>query len=110
MLGEYALNGAPKGTGADVRPTVGFVAERLTLSFTRDSANADLTYTVQGCDALGAWGDLAVITGGGTWNIFAAGTQIEESGAGTIRNVTVTDPVLRDADHPQRFMRLKVTR
>ena len=109
-LSEYALNGAPKGTGADVRPTVGFVAERLTLSFTRDSANAGLTYTVQGCDALGAWGDLAVITGGGTWNIFAAGTQIEESGAGTIRNVTVTDPVLRDADHPQRFMRLKVTR
>ena len=114
-LFEYALNGDPAGnsTGLSILPQLGqSAANKLQVTFSRYLDRTDITITVEAADSLtGAWLNLARSTAGGTFNVLAAGATVSESGAGNSRAMTVGDLYqLTDPAHPQRFMRLQVTR
>ena len=84
---------------------------RLALTFTRGTANTELTLTVQGADSIaGQWTDLARSAGGAAFASLVAGVVVNESGAGTLRTVEVRDVFLMaDPVHPRRFLRLRVS-
>lgn len=107
---EYALNGTPKGPSLALRPQVELSANHLLFSFSRNLAIADLTYIVQGSDDLVSWTDLTTATGGGAWTILLTGAGASETGPGSLKTATITDPVPGDTSHRTRFLRLKVTR
>jgi uncharacterized delta-60 repeat protein len=110
---EYALGGPAMGNGPSVAPVVGRDANgHATLSFTRYGSRNDLTLTVLGADAPGgSWVALARSTGGGAVTAVDSGATVAESGSGDARTVTVGDAfTMGDPAHPQRFLRLEVSR
>jgi hypothetical protein len=108
---EFAFGGLPKGISPAAPPQLHVDAGHLTLSFSRNAAGTDLTYTVQASDSLGIWTDLATSSAGAGWSILVGGTTVSETGTGSVKSVVVTDSVLiGDPDHPRRFLRLQVTR
>jgi hypothetical protein len=114
-LMEYALNGDPTGSTSTtgILPTTSASGtHHLQLAFTRHLDRNDITLTVQGCDTpTGTWVDLAQSVNGAAFTVLASGTSVNETGTGNTRAVTVGDPCLMtDPAHPQRFLRLKVTR
>ena len=92
------------------RPFATSASGRLAITFTRGTANTDLTLTAQGADSLaGPWTDLARSNGGAAFAPLVAGVVITE-GSGTIRSVEVRDAyVITDPAHPRRFLRLRVS-
>ena len=91
------------------RPFATSTSGKLAITFTRSTANTDLTLAVQGADSpAGPWTDFARSTVGATFAPLVAGVVITE-GSGTIRSVEVRDAyTLTDAVHPRRFLRLRV--
>lgn len=87
----------------------------LQLSFTRYPSTGDVTLTVQAADTpAGPWTDLASSITGGTFQAIAVGSVVTDTSSSFIvggRDVIVCDLYqLNDPAHPQRFMRLQVTR
>ena len=82
----------------------------LTIPLTRYTDRTDLILTVQDADSpAGPWTDLAQSSLGAAFVSLATGTIATESGTGTPRTVTITDPYdVTDAAHRHRFMRLKI--
>ncbi|MCF7788354.1 MAG: choice-of-anchor D domain-containing protein [Prosthecobacter sp.] len=112
---EYALNGDPTGStaGTGILPTASANGtNHLQLAFTRYLDRNDITLTVQGVDSLTAtWTDLAQSINGAALTVLASGASVNETGTGNTRAVAVGDLYLMtDPAHPQRFLRLKVTR
>ena len=112
-LTEYALAGDPTGTttGTTILPHPGRSAgNQLQIVFTRYTDRTDLILTVQDADSpAGPWTDLAQSSLGAAFVSLATGTIATESGTGTPRTVTITDPYdVTDAAHRHRFMRLKI--
>ena len=90
------------GVSWNVPVTTGPLDGTLTLS---------LTLTVQASDSLATWTDLAQSTAGAPFVVLVSGATAAETGTGNMRQVTATDVyAVTDAAHPQRFMRLKITR
>jgi len=105
---EYTTGGDPLVQNA--LPTVSMVANRCTLSFPRNTAATDVTFTVQGSDDLAQWTDLARSTGGTAMTALVGGVIVNESGAGALRAVEVRDLyVVGDPAHPRRFFRLQAS-
>ncbi len=112
---EYALNGDPTGStsGTGILPTASANGtNHLQLAFTRYLDRNDITLTVQGVDSLTAtWTDLAQSINGAAFTVLASGASVNETGTGNTRAVTAGDLYLMtDPAHPQRFLRLQVTR
>ncbi|EDY21211.1 NHL repeat containing protein [Chthoniobacter flavus Ellin428] len=86
------------------------VANRVTLTFPRNTAATDTTATVQGADAAGGpWTDLARSVNGAPFTALVAGVPVSESGSGAIVSVTVGDEFLiTDPGHAMRYLRLQV--
>ena len=80
----------------------------LEIQFTRNTANTDLTYTVQASANLVTWTDIASSTAGAVTAGSGAHSVIE-SGAGAIKTVTVEDSQPVSAGNV-RFLRVKVLR
>lgn len=112
---EYALNGDPTGstTGRSILPQASANGtNHLQLAFSRYLDRNDITLIVQAGNTLtGMWTDLAQSVNGAAFAVLATDATVNETGTGNTRAVTVSDLYLfDDPDHPQRFMRLKVTR
>lgn len=111
----HALNGNPIGntTGTGILPlaSINTVSNCLQLAFTRHLDRNNITLTVQANDAVtGTWTDLAQSVNGGAFTVLAAGTAVDETGAGNTRTVTIGDLYqVTDPAHPRRFLRLQVT-
>jgi len=108
---EYAFGGIPNVAGQTPVPQSRIASGRLTLTFTRNLTNPDITLTVQAADALtGPWTDLAQSVHGAATTALMGGVTVAESTAGVHRSVEVRDLYLTtDPAHPRRFMRMKVT-
>jgi hypothetical protein len=109
---EYALGGNPQAISQNQLPKAGVAGGKLALTFTRVVANTDISMTVQASDTLsGGWINLARSTAGGAFTALVGGVTVNETGAGATRTIEVRDIYLiTDPDHPQRFLRLDVTR
>ncbi|HZJ14701.1 MAG TPA: DNRLRE domain-containing protein [Chthoniobacteraceae bacterium] len=107
---ERALGGNPTTTTAALIQA-GVVNNKLTINFTRSTANTDLTLTVQGADTPdGPWTDLARSIVGAAF-VIASGATVNESGTGATRAVQAGDLyATNDLAHPRRFMRVQVQR
>jgi len=102
---EYAFGKNPKV--ADVAGIVPAVSvNKMRISFPRDPACTDITYTVQASPNLSTWEDIAQSVGGAATAAFNnSGCEISDAGTGP-RTVTVTE---KDAFAGKRFLRVKVT-
>jgi hypothetical protein len=107
---EYGLGTSPNAPSTLQPWQAGITGNRLTLSFSRNTAASDATLTVQGADSLdGPWTDLARSTAGGPFGALLGGVVAGETGAGALRDVTVRDLfALDDPAHPRRYLRLEV--
>jgi hypothetical protein len=108
-LFECALGGDPNNPSSAPFPTGTLAGNRVTLTFTRITANTDLTLTVQGADSpAGPWTDLAQSSGGNPMTALDPSAAVSETGTGPARTVEVRDifPV-NTFQHPHRFLRLK---
>jgi alpha-D-xyloside xylohydrolase len=105
VLMKYAL-GLSIGTPA-VQPAATKGASALELSFTRRSP-APVNYTVEAANAgLSTWMPIASLArGSDTWT---GSANVQESGSGGTRSVTITDPQPMGAA-TSRFLRLRVDR
>jgi autotransporter-associated beta strand protein len=106
---ERALNGNPNLASPSLAQT-SIIGGKLALTFVRNTANTDLTITVQGADnASGPWTDIARSTSGAAFTVLATGASATETGTGSTRNVEVRDIYLfNDPGHPLRFLRVQV--
>jgi autotransporter-associated beta strand protein len=109
---EYALGSNPNVADASSSPQVTIAADKLRISFTRNTAASDITLAVVASDHLvGGWTAIASSVNGAAFSVVLPGAAVSESGAGAIRNVQATDVYLvSDPAHTHRFMRLEVTR
>lgn len=109
---EYAFGGNPQIAAQTQVPKTSIVGGRVAVTFTRLPANTDITMTVQASDTpAGTWTDLARSSAGGAFTALLGGVNVAESGTGATRTVEVRDLYLTtDPLHPQRFMRVLVTR
>ena len=81
---------------------------KLAITFPRNTAATDVTFTVQGSDDLSTWTDLARSTAGGPMVALDVGVNVVETGAGVLRTVEVRDLFLTtDPAHPRRYLRLR---
>jgi alpha-tubulin suppressor-like RCC1 family protein len=96
-LMKYALCLDPNASGVANMPTVAPQDGYLTLTYRRNKLASDLTYTVQ----VGA--ELSTTE----WS--EAATVVSQTDEGDYWLVTVRDNVIQ-ADHPKRFMRLKINK
>ncbi len=80
----------------------------LEIQFTRNTANTDLTYTVEASADLVTWTPIASSTAGAATNGTGAHSVVE-SGGGTIKTVTVEDSQPVSAGSA-RFLRVKLVR
>jgi regulation of enolase protein 1 (concanavalin A-like superfamily) len=105
VLMKYALGISP-GTPA-AQPVATRGASALQLSFNRLSP-APVNYTVEASNAgLSTWTAIASLTrGSDTWT---GSANVQETGSGGTRTVTITDPQPMIAA-PSRFLRLRVDR
>ncbi|MCP5547388.1 MAG: autotransporter-associated beta strand repeat-containing protein [Akkermansiaceae bacterium] len=85
---------------------------KLKISFTRYTEATDVILIVTASDGLdGGWTEIARSENGAAFAITEPEAQVSETGAGTLRNVEVTDVVTTtDPAHRKRFMRLEVVR
>jgi autotransporter-associated beta strand protein len=106
-LMEYALGTDPRiaDPGVLQGSTDG---GKLGISFTRNTAAADLTISVKAADDLSStWTEIARSENGAAFTATAPGASVNESGGGAIKSVQATDIHLtNDPDHPKRFMRV----
>jgi hypothetical protein len=111
-LVEYALGGSPIFGDQSDLTVVDWTSGRLSLRFLRNALATDVTYLVQGADDLnGPWLDLARSTMGQPLDPLTTGVRVLESAAGSLRNVEVRDIFqIGDPAHPQRFLRLRLTK
>jgi hypothetical protein len=109
---EYAFGGDPKASNQSPLPQGSTGSGSLALTFNRNITNTDITIIVQGTDTLGGpWADLAQSVSGGPMTALVGGVTVTETGTGATRGVEVRDLYLTgDPAHPQRFMRVKVTK
>lgn len=106
---ECALGLSPQTANASALPPAVVVSSRLALTFQRDPALTDLTYTVEAAPAVtGPWTPIARSTGGAATMNLGSAFAVSETGT-TPRSVIVVDgPAI--ASDPDRFLRLRVTR
>jgi hypothetical protein len=85
---------------------------RLSIRFLRNALATDVAYVVQGADDLnGPWLDLARSIMGQPLDPLAPGVIVLESATGSLRDVEVRDAFqIGDPAHPQRFLRLRLTK
>ena len=109
---EYAFGGNPSVASQAPLPQSSTASGSLALTFSRNVTNTDITIIVQGNDTLAdPWTDLAQSVNGGPMTALIGGVTVTDSGAGATRAVEVRDLFLiGDPAHPQRFMRVKVTK
>jgi hypothetical protein len=101
---EYGLAASPLLPSQPPRYEVGVVNDRLTLSFLRETAAADLIWTIEGSDSLGTWQNLARRTASDTsWSILVSGASVSDANG----LVTFTDAFPLTLQ-PRRFLRLRV--
>jgi len=105
VLMKYAL-GVPIGTPASQPVTTVNAANALQLSFNRRSP-APVNYTVEASNELSTWTTIATLPqGSDTWT---GSASVQETGSGSMRGVTITDPQSISASS-RRFLRLRVNR
>lgn len=119
---KYALNMDPAKAGLPPKPILKDYSgdQRLSFTFTRDSAKTDLTYEVQAADNVaGPWTTLASSVGGA---VTSGPGFVGETPSGLIITLPLGAPtppqpmdvevkdVVSMKDAPRRFMRLQVTR
>ncbi len=103
---EYATGGDPDVAGP--LPVGSTVEGRLAITFPRNTAATDVSFTVQGSDDLSTWTDLARSTAGAPMVALDVGVNVVETGAGVLRTVAVRDLFLTaDPAHPRRYLRLR---
>ena len=98
---KYALALAPTAIATGNLPTISRQAGYLALTYRKSKTAGDVTFTVQAADSLtgAAWAPATTVL-----------SQSDPTpGGGSYWLVTVRDNVAL-ATHPQRFMRLQVTR
>ena len=107
---ERALNGNANANDPAPLAQPGIVTGRLALTFTRSTANTDLTLTAQAADTpAGPWTDLARSTSGAAFTVLAVGSTAIETGTGPTRTVEIRDLYpITDPSHPRRFLRVQV--
>jgi hypothetical protein len=101
---EYALAASPAVSAAAPRYELGVASGRLTLSFLRETAAGDLTWTVEATNDLATtWTPIARRTPTDTtWTILTVGAAAVESNG----QVVITDSTVL-ATQPRRFLRLR---
>lgn len=109
---EYALGNDPTRSATGPLTIAEGGSGRLALRFTRNALASDVTVAVQGADDLaGPWVNLARSSGGNPFDPLLPGVTILEEATGAVRGVEVRDLFpLRDPAHPQRFLRLQLTK
>lgn len=102
---EYGLAASPLAAAAAPRHSVGLQSGRLTLSFLRQTAAADLVWTIEASNDLGAtWQPLVRrAAADAAWSILLSGASVQETNG----RVLVVDSVAL-ATQPRRFLRLRV--
>lgn len=107
---EYFYGSNPNVANAPDPLQTSVQADKLTLTFPRNTAATDTTATVQGADsAAGPWTDLARSINGGPFAVLVGGVTLSDVGPEVIRTVQVSDQYLvTDPLHPTRFLRLQV--
>ena len=106
---EYGFGLDPKVAGLAGIPTVRVNAGGyLEIRFNRNTANSDLTYTVQASANLLTWTGIASSTAGAAM-MGSGAHSVQESGAGAISAVTVEDSQPVSAGSV-RFLRVKILR
>ena len=106
---EYAFSLDPQVAGLAGMPT-GRIngGGYLEMQFTRNTANSDLTYTVQASADLVTWVAIAVSSSGAA-TVSSGAHSVVESGGGAIKTVIVEDSQLMSAG-TTRFLRVKLLR
>ncbi len=109
---EYALGCDPTAPSASSAPRCSTAGGRLRITFTRNTAAADITLAVVAADDVaGPWAEVARSTNGAPFTAVAPGAVVNETGSGGLRDVEAIDIFLiTDPAHPRRFMRVVVSR
>ena len=109
---EYALGTDPAKNRTGSLILGSGASDRLALHFTRNALAGDVTLTVQGADGPGGpWVNLARSSIGNPFDPLVPGVTILEEAIGAVRAVEVRDVFpLRDPAHPERFLRLQITK
>jgi autotransporter-associated beta strand protein len=109
---EYALGSNPNAPDAAAAPQVSTVANKLRISFHRNTEAADITISVLAADDLvGPWATIATSTNGEAFVPVAAGASVQEQDAPPLKAVQAEDIYLiPDSTHPKRFMRVDAHR
>ncbi|MGH8046453.1 MAG: glycoside hydrolase family 2 TIM barrel-domain containing protein [Chthoniobacterales bacterium] len=102
----YATGNSPLTSAPSGLPVVTIQSNHSQLVFQRDTLATDIVYQVQASNDLTNWTTIASNTPGSA--LTGSGASVSESGAGTLRQVTVTDNAT--ADGQQRYLRLRVER
>lgn len=102
-LVEYGLAARPALADSPPRYTVQTINGRLQLTFLRDTAASDATWTIEASTDLGTWQPLAQRTGAAAqWTILTSGAAATEQNGYTV--VTDAAPLVTG-----RFLRLRVS-
>ena len=109
-LAEYAFGSDPVVADSPMLPSVVNAGGYLVLTFSRNIANTDLTYIVQGSNNLTAWTDLASCTGSAATGGLVGGVAVEESGVGEFITVQVTDFAPAGGPTATRFLRVRLVK
>jgi hypothetical protein len=106
---EYTTGTDPRAFSSS--PTIVTHEGRLSIRFTRNTAAADVTLTVQASNDLNVWTDLARSTGGNPLIAIANGVVVTETGTDSLRTVHVSDatPTVGQLP-PRRMMRLHMSK
>ncbi len=109
---EYAMATDPKTSTAYPSWQRGTSTDRLSLTFTRNTAATDLILTVQADDDLsGPWTDVAVSAGGSAFSASLPGITVIETDTSAVRMVEIRDSVTwLDPLHQRRFLRLRASK
>ena len=81
---------------------------RLQITFTRDSSRSEFSYTVEASNDLVSqpWPFVIATSSGGAPFVGVNGGTVSESGAGSLKTVTVKDVLM--AGYPRRFLRVRI--
>lgn len=111
-LFEHALGCDPHAPSASSAPRCSTAGGRLRITFTRNTAAADITLSVvAGDDVAGPRTEVARSTHGAAFAATVPGAVVNESGSGGRGDVEAIDIFLTtDPAHPRRFMRVVVQR
>ncbi len=111
-LVEYALGADPRAAVPPAFEGGTDAGGRLRLAFTHDTRATDLVLLVEIDDDLqNTWTPLARSENGGAFSAVLSGVTVTTTGAGPVKQVTVTDTVtMQDPTRARRFIKLRALR